>query len=163
MNNCNLTTCRYNADGKCTNEEKRKECVEVAEKVLCVDKEKFMDEIREAFEFLKEIADDIGTMGMEYRSCKDGNKMRDYIRLLEDKIDELTRSKQEGAVRMKMTFDEKKEEIRKNIEELKEDIKILNKNISEFESVLDKVNSIDEMEQYKEMDIEKGLKHIELF
>ena len=23
MNNCNLTTCRYNEDGKCTNEEKR--------------------------------------------------------------------------------------------------------------------------------------------
>lgn len=67
------------------------------------------------------------------------------------------------CVRMKMTFDEKKAEIRKNIKELKEDIKILNKNISEFENVLDKVNSIDEMEQYKEMDIEKGLKHIELF
>ena len=33
--NCNLTTCRYNEDGKCTNEEKRKECVEVARKVLC--------------------------------------------------------------------------------------------------------------------------------
>lgn len=48
--NCNLTFCRYNADGKCTNEEKREECVEVAEKVLCVDKEKFMDEIREADE-----------------------------------------------------------------------------------------------------------------
>lgn len=62
-----------------------------------------------------------------------------------------------------MTFDEKKAEIRKNIEELKEDIKILNKNISEFESVLDKVNSFDEMEQYKEMDIGKGLKHIEIF
>ena len=59
-----------------------------------------------------------------------------------------------------MTFDEKKAEIRKNIEELKEDIKVLNKNISEFESVLDKVNSIDEMEQYKEMEIEKGLKQI---
>ena len=64
---------------------------------------------------------------------------------------------------MKITFDEKKAEIRKNIEELKEDIKILNKNISEFESVLDKVNSFDEMKQYEEMDIEKGLKHIELF
>ena len=64
---------------------------------------------------------------------------------------------------MKMTFDEKKAEIRKNIEELKEDIKVLNKNISEFESVLDKVNSFDEMKQYEEMDIEKGLKHIELF
>lgn len=64
---------------------------------------------------------------------------------------------------MKMTFDEIKEEIRKNIEELKEDIKILNKNISEFENVLEKVSSFDEMEQYKEMDIEKGLKHIEIF
>ena len=62
-----------------------------------------------------------------------------------------------------MTFDEKKAEIRKNIEELKEDIKVLNKNISEFESVLDKVNSFDEMKQYEEMDIEKGLKHIEIF
>ena len=64
---------------------------------------------------------------------------------------------------MKMTFDEKKAEIRKNIEELKEYIKILNKNISEFKSVLDKVNSFDEMKQYEEMDIEKGLKHIEIF
>ena len=64
---------------------------------------------------------------------------------------------------MKMTFDEKKTETRKYIEELKEDIKILNKNISEFESVLDKVNSFDEMKQYEEMDIEKGLKHIVLF
>ena len=67
------------------------------------------------------------------------------------------------CVMMKMTFDEKKAEIRKNIEELKEDIKILNRNISEFESVLDKVNNFEEMEQYKEMDIEKGLKHIEIF
>lgn len=48
-----------------------------------------MDEIREAFEFLKEIAGDIGTTGMEYRSCKDGYKMMEYIRLLEDKIDEI--------------------------------------------------------------------------
>ena len=36
-NNCNLATCRYNADGKCTNEEKRKECVRVSKAVLCVD------------------------------------------------------------------------------------------------------------------------------
>ena len=100
MNKYNLTTCQYNADGKCTNEEKREECM---------------------------------------------------------------RWKERCCVRMKMTFDEKKAEIRKNIEELKEDIKILNKNISEFESVLDKVNSFDEMEQYKEIDIEKGLKHIEIF
>ena len=35
--NCNLTTCRYNADGKCTNEEKRKECVRVSKAVLLID------------------------------------------------------------------------------------------------------------------------------
>ena len=37
IHNCNLTTCRYNENGKCTNEEKRKECVEVSRKVLCED------------------------------------------------------------------------------------------------------------------------------
>lgn len=36
---CNLNSCRYNADGKCTNEEKREECVEVSRKVLCIDEE----------------------------------------------------------------------------------------------------------------------------
>ena len=35
--NCNLTTCRYNVDGKCTNEEKRKECVRVSKAVLIID------------------------------------------------------------------------------------------------------------------------------
>lgn len=33
-NNCNLTTCRYNQSRKCTNEEKRKECVEISKRVL---------------------------------------------------------------------------------------------------------------------------------
>ena len=37
MTNCNLTTCRYNENGKCANEEKRKECVEASRKVLCSD------------------------------------------------------------------------------------------------------------------------------
>nr|DAH59506.1 MAG TPA: protein of unknown function (DUF1540) [Caudoviricetes sp.] len=36
---CNVTSCRYNADGKCTNEEKREECVEVSRKVLCINEE----------------------------------------------------------------------------------------------------------------------------
>lgn len=35
---CNLTSCRYNTDGKCTNEEKRKECLEVSLCVLCLEK-----------------------------------------------------------------------------------------------------------------------------
>lgn len=38
---CNLSTCRYNADGKCTNDEKRKECIEVSGKVLCIGKKTF--------------------------------------------------------------------------------------------------------------------------
>ena len=37
MNNYNITTCRYNADGKCTNEEKREECVRVSKAVLLID------------------------------------------------------------------------------------------------------------------------------
>ena len=36
-NNCNLTTCRHNADGKCTNDEKREECVRVSNAVLIID------------------------------------------------------------------------------------------------------------------------------
>lgn len=34
---CNLTAFRYNQSGKCTNEEKRKECVEVSKLVLCLE------------------------------------------------------------------------------------------------------------------------------
>jgi len=36
---CNLISCRYNADGKCANEEKREECVKVSRKVLCINEE----------------------------------------------------------------------------------------------------------------------------
>lgn len=34
---CNFKTCRYNNDGKCRNEDKRKECIEVSRKVLRVE------------------------------------------------------------------------------------------------------------------------------
>lgn len=44
MNECGLNTCRYNENGKCTNEEKRKECVEVAEKVLVDRLSQFKDD-----------------------------------------------------------------------------------------------------------------------
>lgn len=37
MNNCKFTTCRYNTDGKCTNDEKRTECIEVSKKVMGID------------------------------------------------------------------------------------------------------------------------------
>ena len=38
-NNCNLTTCRYNQSGTCTNEDKREECVEISKRVLCLEDE----------------------------------------------------------------------------------------------------------------------------
>jgi hypothetical protein len=37
MSECNLTTCRYNTDGKYTNEEKREECVRASKAVLMID------------------------------------------------------------------------------------------------------------------------------
>lgn len=33
---CNLTSCRYNTDRECTNDEKREECIRVSRKVLCI-------------------------------------------------------------------------------------------------------------------------------
>ena len=52
---CNLTSCRYNADGKCANDEKRKECIDVCGKVLCIDKKIFRK-----IDNVKHIGDDDG-------------------------------------------------------------------------------------------------------
>lgn len=35
---CNLKTCRYNINGKCTNKDKREICIDVSKKVLCLNK-----------------------------------------------------------------------------------------------------------------------------
>lgn len=34
---CQLASCRYNRNGICQNEDKRKECVDVSMKVLCLE------------------------------------------------------------------------------------------------------------------------------
>lgn len=36
-NNCNFTSCRFNAEGICENEEAREEYVDMSQKVLCLD------------------------------------------------------------------------------------------------------------------------------
>ncbi len=36
-NKCNFSICRYNHNGACQNEEKRKECVGVSKLVLCLE------------------------------------------------------------------------------------------------------------------------------
>lgn len=50
-----------------------------------------MNNIQEAIQFLKDISWKIGTTGVEYLSEKDGQKMREYINVLESRIDELER------------------------------------------------------------------------
>lgn len=39
-NRCNFTSCQFNADGICENEEAREECVDMSRKVLCLEDEK---------------------------------------------------------------------------------------------------------------------------
>lgn len=46
--------------------------------------------VDEAVMFLKEIARDIGTMGMEYRGQKDSDKAMECINFLAKRIEELT-------------------------------------------------------------------------
>lgn len=36
-NKCNFSNCRYNRNSICHNEDKRKECVDVSMKVLCLE------------------------------------------------------------------------------------------------------------------------------
>lgn len=58
----------------------------------------------------------------------------------------------------------RKNEVKKLIEELREDIKILSGNIEKCESILEKINNEEDAEKYRDFfDIEKGLQHIELF
>lgn len=63
----------------------------------------------------------------------------------------------------KMNIENAKSEMKKSLEEVKEDIKILSKNIEECENILEKINSKEDVENIKFLNIEKGLKHIELF
>lgn len=36
-NSCHLASCRYNCNGICQNEDKRKECVDLSKLVLCLE------------------------------------------------------------------------------------------------------------------------------
>lgn len=54
-----------------------------------------MDDYNEIFEFLRDIASSIGTTGMEYYSCRHGDKMFEYIKILEDRICEMENKENE--------------------------------------------------------------------
>ena len=63
----------------------------------------------------------------------------------------------------KMTIEEKKKLLYDNIAQLEEEIEILKGNIAEFKQILEKIHTEDDLEKYKDFDIEKGLNIIELF
>lgn len=71
MNNCNFTSCRFNAEGICENEEAREECVDMSRKVLCLDKDKSCEKCK--YSDLDYIFDD--EIGEEYPlyTCQKGN------------------------------------------------------------------------------------------
>ena len=58
-------------------------------KCLCEELNRDDDKVENAIKYLKEISWKIGTTGVEYLSEKDGQKMREYINVLESRIDEL--------------------------------------------------------------------------
>lgn len=62
-----------------------------------------------------------------------------------------------------MSIEERKSKTYEQLAALKEEIKILNANIAEFEQILEKINTEEDVENYGDFDIEKGLKIIQLF
>ena len=64
-----------------------------------------------------------------------------------------------------MDIKERKAKAYEQLAALKEEIKILNANIAEFEKVLKKINTEEDLEKYSDddFDIEKGLNIIQLF
>ena len=62
-----------------------------------------------------------------------------------------------------MTIEEKKKLLYDHIAQLEEEIEILKGNIAESKQILEEIQTEDDLEKYKDFDIEKGLNIIELF
>ena len=58
-------------------------------KRLCEELNRDDNKVENAIQYLKDVSWKIGTTGVEYLSERDGQKMREYINVLENKIDEL--------------------------------------------------------------------------
>ena len=70
-NNCNFTSCRFNEDGICENEEAREECVEMSRKVLCEDEDKSCEKCEYAD--LDYIYDEMEHEEYPLYTCQKGN------------------------------------------------------------------------------------------
>jgi hypothetical protein len=60
-------------------------------KCLCEELNRDDNKVENAIQYLKDILWEIGTVSAECLSEKDGQKMREYINVLENRIDELER------------------------------------------------------------------------
>lgn len=60
-------------------------------KHLCEEFNRDDNKVENAIKHLKEISWEIGNTGVEHLSEKDGQKMREYVEVLENRIDELER------------------------------------------------------------------------
>ena len=58
-------------------------------KHLCEELNRDDTKVENAIQYLKDISWEIGTTGVEYLSEKDGQKMRECVAILENRIDEL--------------------------------------------------------------------------
>ncbi len=58
-------------------------------KCLCEELNRDDNKVENAIQYLKDVSWKIGTTGVEYLSERDGQKMREYINVLENRIDEL--------------------------------------------------------------------------
>ena len=62
------------------------------------------------------------------------------------------------------TFEEVKEQWKKDFQELRDDIETLTKNINEFEEQVNKAKNLEDLGYLSDcFDMEKGLKHISIF
>ncbi len=61
-----------------------------------------------------------------------------------------------------MAVEEKKQKWCEEIAQVKREIEILKKNVDEFEQIVNSIKTEEDLEKYKDFDVEKGLEMIEL-
>lgn len=61
-----------------------------------------------------------------------------------------------------MAVEEKKQKWREEIAQVRREIEILKKNVDEFEQIVNSIKTEEDLEKYKDFDVEKGLEMIEL-
>lgn len=61
-----------------------------------------------------------------------------------------------------MAVEEKKQKWREEIAQVRRESEILKKNVNEFEQIVNSIKTEEDLEKYKDFDIEKGLEMIEL-